>query len=673
MTPGFAALSAAFLLLAALALASPWGGRRAGLFCAGVSAAGGLAALAGLLALFAEPAFWRAGPALALALDPLSGWFLVAVGLVVAVAAPALAAEERGAGAARLLPLPVFVAAMLLALAAADGLTLLAGFEGMSLAAAALILARRDSAETRRAVSLLLGVSVAGGVALAVSVGLLAGAAGGTGFDAIRTAPPEGWAAAAVLALVLAGAGSKAGVLPFHAWLPLVHPAAPAPVSAMMSGAMVTVALSVAARFLLDLSGPAQPLWWGAAALGLGAATAAFGALRAVLAEDIKALLACSTIENAGMVLAALGLAACFRAADLPALAGLALAAALLHAAHHALFKALLFLAAGAVLAEGGSRRLDRLGGLVHAMPATAGLALVGAASAASVPLSAGFASEWLLLQALLAGPRIGEVWLQVALAVSLAAVGLAAALAAAAMLRFWGLVFLGRPRAPRVLGAREAGMLWRGPMAAAAGLLLLAGLAPGVAAGGAGAVGAWLGVGAAAGAGFGVGGGSGVAGAMLGLAAPGAAYLPLPVAAVLAALGAALWWLFRRVGRPEPVRGPAWGCGAAPPPRWLPLGDPLTQPSAAGFAQPLRRMLAEPWFARREGIVAPEPAAPGAARLGVSVGDPSVAWLLRPLGRARDWLAARAEAWRDWSLRRHLGLVLALVCALLLAFAAAG
>ncbi|MCS6932782.1 MAG: hypothetical protein NZM27_11295, partial [Acetobacteraceae bacterium] len=134
-----------------------------------------------------------------------------------------------------------------------------------------------------------------------------------------------------------------------------------------------------------------------------------------------------------------------------------------------------------------------------------------------------------------------------------------------------------------------------------------------------------------------------------------------------------ALWWAFRRLGRPEPVRAPAWACGAAPPPRWLPLGDPRTQPSAAGFAQPLRRMLAEPWFARREGVAAPEPGTAGVARFGLSVGDPSFAWLLRPLGRARDALAARAEALRDWSLRRHLGLVLALVCGLLLAFAAAG
>jgi hypothetical protein len=197
--------------------------------------------------------------------------------------------------------------------------------------------------------------------------------------------------------------------------------------------------------------------------------------------------------------------------------------------------------------------------------------------------------------------------------------------------------------------------------MAAAAGLLLLAGVAPGVALAGAGAVSGWLGLGDVP------------CGGWLGLAAPGAAYLPLPVALVLAAAGVGLWAVFRRLGRPEAVRGPAWGCGAAPPPRWLPLGDPLTQPSAAGFAQPLRRMLAEPWLARREGIVAPEPAAPGAARLGLSVGDPSVAWLLRPLGRARDALAARAETFRDWSLRRHLGLVLGLLVVLLLAFAAVG
>lgn len=652
-------LCVGFALLVALAAAAPLLRGRPAVFGAGLSAAGGLAALSGLIALWAEPAGLRLGPALALALDPLAGWFLLIVGLVVAVAAPALGAEAAPQPLSRLLPLPPFVAGMLLTLAAADGLTLLAGFEGMSLAAGALILGRHEQVENRRAALLFLGFALAGGVALALAVGLMAGAAGGAGFDAIRTTPPEGWRAMAVLVLVLIGAGSKAGMVPFHLWLPVAHPAAPAPVSAMMSGAMVTVALAVAARLLLDLSGPAQPLWWGAPALLFGAATAAFGALRAVLAEDIKALLACSTIENAGLVLAALGLAACFRAADLPALAGLALAAGLMHAAHHGLFKALLFLAAGAVLAEGGSRAIDRLGGLIHAMPLTAAAALVGAASAASLPLSVGFASEWLLLQALLAGPRIGEVWLQVALAAALAGVALAAALAAAAMVRFWGLVFLGRPRAPRVLGAREAQPWLRRPMLAAAALLLLAGLFP------AGTLA--LASPAILALGFGV-----PAAPLAGLAVGAALYVPPVVALLLAAGAAAAWWAVRRSGRPEALRGPAWACGQPPPPAWLPLGDPLQQPSAAGFAQPLRRMLAEPLLARREGIFCPAPPDPAPARLALVLRDPAQPLVLRPLSRLREAVAARAEALRDWSLRRHLVLVFSLLCLFLLLFAVA-
>ena len=596
MTPGFAALAAAFALSAALLLAAPWGGRRIGLFCAGLAAAGGLAVVAGLVALWAEPGVWRLGPALALALDPLAGWFLIVAGLVVAIAAPALAARDGGADAARLLPLPAFVAAMLLALAAADGVTLLAGVGGMSLAAAALLLAPGPGA--RRAAVVLVGGTVAGGVALAVALGLLAGTAGGTGFDRLRALPPEGWRAAAVLALALLGLALMAGVLPRRGWLPRLHRVAPAPVSALLSGATATVALGVAARVLVDLSGPAQPLWWGAAALALGAAMAVLGALRALLAEEIAAVAAAAAIGQAGMVVVAFGLAACFRAADLQALAGLVLAAGLLQALHQALAQMLLALSAGAVAAEGGSRRLDRLGGLVHAMPWTAALTLAGAASVASLPLSAGFASDWLLLQALLAGPRIGAPWLQVVMAVATASLGLGAALAAAAMLRACGLLFLGRPRTPRALGARDAPLPWRLPMAAAAGLLLLAGLLPGATLAAAGAVTGWLGLGAVAG------------GQALGLAAPGAAYLPLPLAALLAAVGAAAWLAVGRGGRPEARQGRAWDGGAAPPPSWLPLGDPLTQPSAAGFAEPLRRVLADPWRRGQSAIAAARPAA---------------------------------------------------------------
>ena len=150
-----------------------------------------------------------------------------------------------------------------------------------------------------------------------------------------------------MLALVLAGAGAKAGLVPLHAWLPLAHPAAPSHVSALMSGAMTKVALYVLARLLLDLCGPAQPLWWGLPLMALGAASAVLGALRANLEDDTKTLLACSTIENVGLIAIGLGLALAFRGADLGALAALAAGAALLHALNHGVFKTLLFLGSG--------------------------------------------------------------------------------------------------------------------------------------------------------------------------------------------------------------------------------------------------------------------------------------------------------------------------------------
>ena len=202
--------------------------------------------------------------------------------------------------------------------------------------------------------------------------------------------------------------------MPLHAWLPLAHPAAPSHVSALMSGAMTKVALYVLARLLLDLCGPLQPAWWGVPLLALGACSALFGALRANLEGDTKVLLACSTIENIGFITVALGLALAFRGADLGPLAALAAGAALLHALNHGVFKTLLFLAAGAVAHGAGSRRLDRLGGLIHAMPVTALAALVGMAAAASLPPLSGFASEWLLLQSLLAGWRVGDIGFQV-------------------------------------------------------------------------------------------------------------------------------------------------------------------------------------------------------------------------------------------------------------------
>jgi formate hydrogenlyase subunit 3/multisubunit Na+/H+ antiporter MnhD subunit len=645
----------ALVVLAALGAA----GRGARIVPLGVAAAAALLGIAALGAIAqggAPVVTLPIGPpslSLHVALDPLSAWFLLLLALV---ALPAGLAAAAGAGLSRPLEaaaLPLFVAAMAVTLLAADLFTLLLGFEAMSLASFALVAARHPMGQGRRAARLYIAFAALSGLALLGAVALL----GGRDFAALRAAPPEGWRAALAFALLLLGAGSKAGLIPFHAWLPLAHPAAATPVSALMSGAMVKVALYVIARGALDLLGPGTPATFGAPLVALGAATALAGALRANLEADTKAVLACSTLENVGLIALALGLALLFRAADLLPLAALALSAALLHAMAHALFKTLLFLGAGAVADGAGSRDLDRLGGLIHRMPRVAILTLLGAATAAALPPLAGFAGEWLLLQALLQGWRVAELSAQFLIVAALAATGMAVALGLAAMLRLWGLAFLGRPRSLRAAGARDVDELMLTALAFPAALTLLLGLfaAPALTLAG-GAVALLLGTGP----------GVPAAGLALSSGETGAAYAPLAVLALLALPLTALALAFARLGAPAVRRGPAWDCGFQPPPATQPFGDPRTQPSAAGFAEPLRRSLGGLVLARRE---AERPAAPGSAapaRLETAAHDRSFPWLLWPLTRLRRRAGHAAEQLRNLPLRATLVLAFGTLLGLL-------
>ncbi len=629
--------------------------------------AGG-AALLGTVALLALAG--GSAPAIALplgppwggalwALDALSAWFLL---ILAVVAVPACLFAASGAGLARpaeAAALPIFLAGMALTLLAADLFTLLLGFEAMSLASWALVAARHPIGPGRRAARLYLAFAAFSGLCLVGAAALLAGP--GLDFAALRAAPPEGWRAGLAFALLLLGAGSKAGLAPFHAWLPLAHPAAATPVSALMSGAMVKVALYVLIRGGFDLMGAAQPGSFGVPLVALGAATALLGALRANLETDVKAVLACSTLENVGLIVLALGLALIFRGADLTPLAALALSAALLHALAHAGFKTLLFLAAGAVAEAAGSRDLDRMGGLIHRMPRAAALALVGAASAAALPPLSGFAGEWLLLQALLQGWRVAELSAQLLGAAALAAAGMAVALGVAAMLRLMSLVFLGRPRTPRAAGATDAQGLTLAALGFGAGLSVLLGLfaAPVLQLGGA-AVRALLGPGAEVPA----------AGLSLTLGEAGARYAPLAVAALLGLTLAGLWFGLRRLGAPAPRRGPAWDCGFLPPPPGLPFGDPTTQPSAAGLAQPVRRSLAGLAMATQERVAAASPGAAEPARLTLVLRDRSVPLLLLPLARLRRRAGHEAERLRGLPLGAYLALAFGTLVALLLLLA---
>lgn len=655
----FALTGAALLTLLALAPLGA-GGRGARLVPVGGCAAAlllGAAALAALAAGGAGSAVLPVGPPWApirLALDSLSAWFLALLALVMAPTCLAAAAGGGLARPAEAAAFPLFLAGMALTLLAADLFTLLLGFEVMSLASWALVAVRHPVGAGRRAARLYLAFAGFSGLALLGAVALLAPA--GLEFATLRAEPPEGWRAALAFGLLVLGAGSKAGLAPFHAWLPLAHPAAATPVSALMSGAMVKIALYVLARVAFDLLGAAQPAGFGVALVALGAATALVGALGANLEQDVKAVLACSTLENVGLIALALGLAFVFRAADLLPLAALALSAALFHALAHAGFKTLLFLAAGAAAEAAGSRDIDRLGGLIHRMPRLAVLALAGAAAAAALPPLAGFAGEWLLLQALLQGSRVADLGVQLLSAAALAATGMAMALAAAAMLRLYGLVFLGRPRTPRAAGAGEA----------AAALLAVLGFGAALSVGlglfaapllrlSRGILAALLGEGAA----------PPVAGLALAAGEAGARYAPLAVAALLGLLLLALHLALGRIGRPTPRRGPAWDCGFA-----LPSdgggGEPATQPSAAGLAQPIRRSLGGLALATRETVLAVPPAAPEAARLVLATTDRSRPGLLLPLARLRRAAAREAERLRGLPLGAYLALAFGTLVALL-------
>ena len=595
------------------------------------------------------------GASMRLALDGLSGVFL----LLLFVTAGACAVYGHGEPGQWF---SLFVAAMALALLAADAFTLLLGFEAMSLASWAAILMRHEEAASREAALLYVGMAAFSAACLLPALVLLSPAGSGLGFAEMRGAvAPEGLRGGLVLVLVVLGAGSKAGLFPMHIWLPLAHPAAPSHFSALMSGAMTKVALYVMVRVLFDLYGAPPPAWWGVPLIVLGAASAVVGGLRANLETDVKAVLAASTIENIGLIAIGIGVALAARGADLPGLAALAMAGALLHAVNHGVFKTLLFLGVGAASHGGGSRALSRLGGLIHRMPVTTGCVLVGGFGLAALPPGSGFASEWLLFQSVLAAPRIGGLGLQIMFAVTVALMALAAALAASAMVRLIGVAFLGRPRTPRGAVADEADRPMRAAMLGLSAISVGLGLLPGPMLRLIGpALRALTGSDMAERAGILLVTPTGVA---LGYAAP--------ALAVLVAFGffAALLVLRRFAVRGH-VRGPAWANGFAASPAWLPFGDPLTQYGGDSFAQPVRRALGTALMAAREDVDMPGPGETRAGHLVIHVTDPAQRFLFAPIGRLRDAISSRADAMTFLSIRATLAVMFVALVVLLVVIA---
>lgn len=398
-------------------------------------------------------------------LDALTAFFLVLLGATSAgISMFAAGYFRRGAGTLPgllCLQYHLFLASMGFLLLADDAYAFMVAWETMALSSYFLVTTQHSIAEIRRAGFLYLLIAHLGAIAILLAFGVLQGGSWQFTFDAMRSAELTPQRAGLAFLLALFGFGAKAGLVPMHVWLPEAHPAAPSPVSALMSGVMLKTAVYGVLRVTFDLLGQSQ-WWWGLAPLGLGLFSAFYGVVFAAVQTDMKRLLAYSSIENIGIIFTGLGLAIVFHGVSMPGLEALALIALLYHCLNHAAIKSLLFLGTGAVLHSTGERNLGRLGGLIHRMPWVAWLTLIGALSMAGLPPLNGFVSEWLLLQTFLFAHEVPRAFIDMLLPMGAALVALAAALSAYVMVKFFGVVFLGQPREPSLTRAHDAGVLER-------------------------------------------------------------------------------------------------------------------------------------------------------------------------------------------------------------------
>ena len=556
-----------------------------------------------------------------LRMDALSAYFLAVLGMVSAgVSAFSAGYFRKGEGTPPGLlcfGYHLCLASLALVLLADDAYSFLVAWEMLTISAAFLVMTNYRIAEIRGAAFLYFLISHVGALALLLSFGLLQGGTADYTFAAMR-AQHLGpvWASVAFL-LALVGFGAKAGIFPLHVWLPEAHPAAPSPVSALMSGFVLKAGLYGMLRTVFDLL-HVQIAWWGVLMLALGLFTALLGVVFSAIQSDMKRLLAYSSIDNIGLMFASLGLTVLFRSFGMNGLAALALTALLYQIASHAAFKSLLFIGTGAVLHATGERNLGRLGGLIHRMPWTAWTVLAGALACSGLPPLSGFVSEWLLLQSFLFTPGLPNAFLNMAIPLIAALIALVAALAGYTMVKFFGIVFLGQPREASLARARDAGAWERAGFVWFVAVTLLLGLLPvqivnaltpvvrqlaGADLRAAIAAGGWL------------------------LLAPGsvdrASYMPAVFLAFLVGCCGLAFVLVRRFYHGRLRRAVPWACGH-------PFVNARMQDTAEGFGQPIREIFS-PFFGIERRLPSPFDTQP---TYSVTITDRTWAWLYQPLAR---------------------------------------
>jgi formate hydrogenlyase subunit 3/multisubunit Na+/H+ antiporter MnhD subunit len=561
-----------------------------------------------------------------LRLDSLAAYFLLVIGAASAgISFFAAGYFRKGEGTPpglMCLEYHVFLASMLGVVLADDAYGFMVMWETMALASYFLVTANHRVPEVRSAGYLYITMARVGAIAILLGFGVLQANSGDYTFGGMRAQSLSPlWASVAFL-LAFFGFGAKAGVLPLHVWLPEAHPAAPSPVSALMSGVMLNTAIYGLLRVSFDLL-HLRLWWWGALLLAVGLLTALYGVVFAAVQTDMKRLLAYSSIENMGLLFVGMGLTLIFSAYSMAPMAALSLTATLYHVASHAFFKSLLFLGTGSVLHATDERSLGKLGGLIRSMPWAGWFTLLGVLASAGLPPLGGFVSEWLLLQSFLFAPGLPVPLLTMLIPVVAAVIALVAALAGYTMVKFFGVIFLGQPREEKLAHAHDAGtrerigMGWLVAGCLALGLLPVpvitlidpvtqqlagAGLGARVAANG------WL-----------------LAPNSLEQASYG------PGIFLLGILGsfALAFVLVRRLYHGRMRRGIPWACG-------YPWGTARMQDTAEGFGQPIRQIF-EPFFQMQRELPTPFDERP---RYRVEVQDHFWRWLYLPIAHLAAKLA---------------------------------
>ena len=555
-----------------------------------------------------------------LRLDSLSAFFLMLIGGVsagVSVFAAGYFRQGEGTPPGLIcLEYHIFLASIAMVVIADDAYVFMVVWETMAFSSFFLVMANHRIPEIRDAGYLYMLVAHIGALGILLCFGLLQANTGDYTFANMRAQQLTPFWGSVAFILAVFGFGAKAGILPLHVWLPLAHPAAPSPFSALMSGVMLKIALYGILRVSFDLL-QTRIWWWGVLLMGVGLVTALFGVVFSTVQVEMKRLLAYSSIENIGLMCAGIGLSLLFSAYDMKALSALALTAAMYHMISHAFFKSLLFCSTGAVMHATGERSLGKLGGLMRYMPWVAWPTLIGVLACAGLPPFGGFIAEWLLLQSFLFTTGLPSSFLDMLVPVMAALIALIAALSGYTMVKYFGVIFLGQPREEKLSKAQDAGpwerlgMVWLVTGCVLLGLfpnqviavidpvtqrLVHAGLAQTVAASG------WL---------------------LVPVSLERASYSPVIfLLGVLASLGLT-FFLVRKLYHGRMRRVPPWGCG-------YPGQTARMQDTAEGFGQPIRQIF-EPFFRMKRQLPSAFDERPSYR---VTVEDPLWHWLYLPVER---------------------------------------